>query len=488
MAFDYSSRDYSTIKADLLARASRIAPEWTDRDPSDFGMVMVDLWAQMGDVLHFYVDRAAGESFLNSATQRESVLAYANLYDYDPASRTSARATVVLRNAGTESVTLARYTRFIARYDDTTYQCYLVDPVTVDAGSTATGSIAQGTIVVSPAETLTNSSTGGDAQRYRLANRNVVKDSVVVTVYEDGVTPTEYRRVARLSDARVNDRVFILRTTADGYIEVVFGTTVRGFVPPANSLITAIYAYSRGSLGNIPANKVVSFRDATPENVFIESSSAFTGGRDDESITSMRASIPSVISAQNRAVTLTDYVNLALSIEGIEKAAVAYTGASAGNASVTIYPQIDRNADYLTTGDTSQTVDATTKEVVVSLIQPKAILGVDVVCASSITWRPIDVAVTVNVLPSYVALYVERDVESAIDNIFAFNNVQFGQTVSLGRLYRAIMGVRGVEYATITVLDDAGDTNVEATITVGDYELPKKGTVNVTVVGGITST
>jgi uncharacterized phage protein gp47/JayE len=185
---------------------------------------------------------------------------------------------------------------------------------------------------------------------------------------------------------------------------------------------------------------------------------------------------------------LNDYVNLALSVDGIEKAAVAYTGASAGNASVTIYPQVDRNSDFLTTGDTSQTVDSTTQNSVVSLIQPKAILGVDVVCASSITWRPIDVAVTINVVPTYVALYVEREVEAAIDNLFAFNNVRFGQTISLGRLYRAIVGVRGVEYATITVLDDAGDTSVETTITVGDYELPKKGTVNVTVVGGITST
>jgi hypothetical protein len=58
-SFDYSSRDYSTIKSDLLARASRIAPEWTDRDPSDFGMVLVDLWSQMGDVLHYYVDPPA---------------------------------------------------------------------------------------------------------------------------------------------------------------------------------------------------------------------------------------------------------------------------------------------------------------------------------------------------------------------------------------------------------------------------------------------
>ena len=490
MAFDYSSRDYSTIKSDLLARASRIAPEWTDRDPADFGMVMVDLWAQMGDVLHYYVDRAAGETFLPTATQRESVLSYARLFDYDPASRTSAQGTVTLNNSGSTAVSLPKYTRLIARNDDTTYQLYTLAGETLGANGNTTVSVAEGVIVASPSETLTNSSTGTDAQRYRLANLNVVKDSVVITVYEDGVTATEYRYVLRLSDALPGERVFMLNTTATGYIEVVFGTASRGFVPPANSIITATYAYSSGSLGNLPANSVTSFRESTPANVTIVSSSTLTGGRDAESINSMRSTIPSVISSQNRAVTLNDYTNLALSIDGVQKAAVQYAGpqTAGANGTVTVYAQTDRSNDFLTTGDTSQTVSSATQTAITNLLQPRSVLGVTVAAASSITWRPIDLTVTVNVLASHVAAFVKRDVEAVIDNLFSFDNVRFGQTISLGRVYRSIMGVRGVDYANITVLDDAGATNVETTITVGDYELPKKGTVNVTVVGGITST
>lgn len=493
MAFDYSSRDYNNIKSDLLARAGRIAPEWTDRDPADFGMIMVDLWAQMGDVLHFYVDRAAGESFLPTATQRESVLAYARLFDYDPASRTSARGTVTLSNSGSTSVTLPQYTRFIARNDDTVYQLYSTEEEVIGANDTVVVPLAEGVIVSSPSETLTNSSTGVDAQRYRLSNLKVVKSSVVVTVYEDGITPTEYRRVERLSDAIPGERVFILSTTSSGYIEVGFGSASRGFVPPANSVITATYAYSSGSLGNLPANSVTSFRESTPENVTITSSSTFTGGRDEESIRSMRATIPSIIASQNRAVTLNDYRNLALSVEGVAKAAVEYTpnpagGASAGNASVTIYAQEDRSSDYLTTGDIQQTVAQATQDSVVALIEPRSMLGIDVVTSSTVDWHPIDVEVTVNVLPTYVALYVQRDVEAVIDALFDFNLVRFGQTISQGQVYRAIMGVRGVDYITLNTFDNAGGTSVQNTITVGNYELPKKGTVNVTVVGGITST
>jgi len=36
--FNYASRTYSTIRQDLLLRAAKVAPEWTDREPSDFGM------------------------------------------------------------------------------------------------------------------------------------------------------------------------------------------------------------------------------------------------------------------------------------------------------------------------------------------------------------------------------------------------------------------------------------------------------------------
>lgn len=492
MAFDYSSRDYSTIKADLLARAARIAPEWTDRNPSDFGMVLVDLWASMGDVLHYYVDRAAGESVLPTATQRESVLAFANLFDYVPNGRTSAQGTVSLSNSGATDITLPKYTRFIARSDNATYQAYSLDGATIAAGATAVVNLAEGFIVNSPAETLTNSSSGRSSQRYTLSNANVVRSSLVITVYEDGVTPTTYRRVDRLSNAVAGDRVFSVRTTATGATEVVFGTEVRGFIPPTGAVITAIYAYSSGVAGNLPANSVTAFRDSTPAGLAISSSSAFTGGVNEEPITSLKNSIPSLTSAQNRAVTANDFINLALGIDGISKAAVEYTpnpagGASAGNASVTVYPQVNRAGDYLTTGDTSQTVNADTQTAVVSLIQPRALLGVDVVSATSITWTPINLTVTAYLSDNVVALYAKRDIEDAIDALFDFDAVSFGQTMSLGQFYRSIQNVFGVDYAVISLFDDDGSA-VETSITVDPLSLPKKGTVVVAVAGGITST
>lgn len=95
-AFDYTSRDYLSIRQDLINRATSIIPEWDATDASEFGNVFVDLWAYMGDILHFYVDRAASETFLDTATQRDSVMAIANLLDYVPASPRAARGSVVM--------------------------------------------------------------------------------------------------------------------------------------------------------------------------------------------------------------------------------------------------------------------------------------------------------------------------------------------------------------------------------------------------------
>lgn len=488
MAFDYSSRDYSTIKSDLLARAGRVVPEWTDRDPADFGMLLVDLWAQMGDVLHYYVDRAAGESLLSTATQRESVVSFANLFDYDPNARTSARATVNLQNTSNVSVTIPRYTKFIARYDGRTYQAYAYGDTTLAPGVTGTVFLREGSIVVNPAETLTNNSSGRSGQTYSLTNRGVVNESVEVFVYEDGVTPVPYRYVSRLSNALSGDRVFTLRSTPEGRTQVVFGTDTRGFVPPSNTVITAVYAYSSGSLGNLPANSVTAFRETTPEGVNILSSSAFVGGENEESIESLKRTIPSLISTQNRAVTIVDFINLAQSLENVSKATASYsTSASATAVSVTVFPQENRASDYLTTTDVSQTVSQTVKDSVARLIAPKALLGVTVLCADTIEWVPVDIAVTVYASSLVSAANVKKDVEDAIDNLFSFDRVSFGQTLSLGRTYRSILNNFGVDYATITLFDlaSADPQGVQNSIDIPSNKLPKKGTVAVTVSGGI---
>ena len=65
----YTSRDFATIKQDLVNYAKRYYPEtFQDFKEVSFGSLMLDTVAYVGDILSFYVDYQANESFLNSAS------------------------------------------------------------------------------------------------------------------------------------------------------------------------------------------------------------------------------------------------------------------------------------------------------------------------------------------------------------------------------------------------------------------------------------
>ena len=54
----------------------------TTRDDDDFTIALLDAWASVGDVLTFYQERIANESYLRTATERLSVLELARVINY----------------------------------------------------------------------------------------------------------------------------------------------------------------------------------------------------------------------------------------------------------------------------------------------------------------------------------------------------------------------------------------------------------------------
>lgn len=81
---DYTSRDYTSLVNDMLTLIPSYLPEWTDRSAGDFGIVLLELFAYVGDILNFYTDRIANEAFIGTAQQRQSILNLAALLDYTP--------------------------------------------------------------------------------------------------------------------------------------------------------------------------------------------------------------------------------------------------------------------------------------------------------------------------------------------------------------------------------------------------------------------
>ena len=66
---NFISRDFQSIKTDLLEYAKKYYPN-TYKDFSDagFGSLMIDSVSYVGDILSFYLDYQANETFVQNAS------------------------------------------------------------------------------------------------------------------------------------------------------------------------------------------------------------------------------------------------------------------------------------------------------------------------------------------------------------------------------------------------------------------------------------
>jgi len=79
----YTSRDFNSIKADLVEYARRYYPDTvTDFSQASFASMMLDSVAYIGDILSFYLDYQVNESFLDTAIETNNVYRIARQMGY----------------------------------------------------------------------------------------------------------------------------------------------------------------------------------------------------------------------------------------------------------------------------------------------------------------------------------------------------------------------------------------------------------------------
>ncbi|MFD1875730.1 putative baseplate assembly protein [Hymenobacter bucti] len=85
-AIAYRVGTHAQFRQSLLARLAAAGPAlnaFTTRHGDDFTVGLLDAWSTVADVLTFYQERIANESFLRTATERFSVLEMARLIGYE---------------------------------------------------------------------------------------------------------------------------------------------------------------------------------------------------------------------------------------------------------------------------------------------------------------------------------------------------------------------------------------------------------------------
>jgi len=84
---NYTSRDFNSIKNDLVEYAKRYYPNtFQDFNDASFGSLMMDTVAYVGDILSFYLDYQANESFLTNSIEHDNIVKLARQMGYKYAS------------------------------------------------------------------------------------------------------------------------------------------------------------------------------------------------------------------------------------------------------------------------------------------------------------------------------------------------------------------------------------------------------------------
>jgi hypothetical protein len=79
----YRAGTHSSFKETMLARISALGlDQLKTRDDDDFSIALMDGWATVADILTFYQERIANESYLRTATERVSLQELAKLIGY----------------------------------------------------------------------------------------------------------------------------------------------------------------------------------------------------------------------------------------------------------------------------------------------------------------------------------------------------------------------------------------------------------------------
>jgi hypothetical protein len=75
LAINYTARNFSSIKDELTSYAKRYYPDtFKDFSEASFGALMLDMVAYVGDIMSFYVDYQANESFLQTAIEYDNII------------------------------------------------------------------------------------------------------------------------------------------------------------------------------------------------------------------------------------------------------------------------------------------------------------------------------------------------------------------------------------------------------------------------------
>ena len=276
--------------------------------------LLIDLLAYSSHVSAFNANMVASELFLDTAQIRKNVVSRAKEIGYVPTSATASMASIDLQVnnplvGGTipTSLTLNRGHKFKTVFDGVSYPYILLESKTI---SPLNGvfkfeglKLYQGTM--NSDIFAYNGQTQN--QRFPLTEELVDTSSITVTVESTSGSTSAWTQSTDISAVDKDSKVWYVQENDQGQFEVYFGDGVISAEPLDGDTITISYLVTNEI--HTEGAKVFTMTDAIAGNsdVTIVTNTASSGGKDKESIESIRFAASKFYTSQNRLVTVDDY-------------------------------------------------------------------------------------------------------------------------------------------------------------------------------------
>ena len=311
---EVSELDFDDIKSNLKTFLQNQS-EFQDYDFEGSGFaVLLDLLAYNTHYLGFNANMLANEMYLDSADIRKNIVSLAKMLGYTPTSAKAPTATIdiLVNNATGTSITMDKGTAFTTTVDGTSYEFITnaAHSITASNGIYQFSNIPvyEGTLVTfkytvdssDPDQRFIIPSVNADTSTLKVSVQNSVSDTATLT----------YNLAAGITSLDNTSRVYFLQEGEDGKFEIYFGDGVLGKSLSDGNIVILEYIVTNKTEANGASNFSLSGNIGGFTNVSITTSSNAQGGAEAQTKESIRYNAPLQYSAQDRAVTTSDYETL----------------------------------------------------------------------------------------------------------------------------------------------------------------------------------
>jgi len=313
-----SDLDFDRIK-DNLKTFLRSQAEFSDYDFEGSGFsILLDLLAYNTHYLGFNANMLANEMYLDSADIRKNIVSIAKMLGYTPTSAKAPTATIniLINNASGASVTMDKGTVFTSSIGGTSYQ------FVTNASHTLTplNGVYQFSSIPIYEGTLTTFkytvNTSDPDQRFIIPSSNADTTTLRVQVQNSSsdTTTATYTLATGITSLDETSRVYFLQEVEDGKFEVYFGDGVIGKALADGNIVILEYVVTNKTEANGASTFTLSGAIETFSDVTITTVSSAQGGAEPQGKESIKFNAPLQYSAQDRAVTTSDYESLVQTI------------------------------------------------------------------------------------------------------------------------------------------------------------------------------